>query len=213
MKRTWTSRFFGNAVLAGLLCASGAGLALGQFRPFTQNRDTIKIDTAGFPADVQRDYQVFRGKCNQCHGLDTSLKPSFSSAQWTFEVKKMQAMASSHFNDEQAKAILNFLNYDETHRKSLNKPAAGAAPPGTVSAGRQFYDAQGCEACHAIGGKGGSGGPDLTGVGNRSDRNRLTQLIEDLRSGKSDKMPPLPRDTTDDQVRSLVDYLLTLKGN
>jgi mono/diheme cytochrome c family protein len=175
--------------------------------------DNIKIDTSILPADIQKDYQVFRVKCNECHGLDTSLKPSMSSAQWTFEVKKMQAMASSHFNDAQAKAILNFLNYDETHRKSLNKTAAGAAATGSVPPGRQFYDAQGCEACHSIGGKGGSGGPDLTGVGTRLSRDQLMQLMQSLKSGKNDKMPPLPADTTDEQIKNLVDYLTTLRGS
>jgi hypothetical protein len=47
-------------------------------------------------------------------------------ALWTFGVKKMQAMACSPFNDAQARAILDFLNYDETRRKSLNQPAVGA---------------------------------------------------------------------------------------
>jgi mono/diheme cytochrome c family protein len=206
-------RLLSTLTLAGFLSAFGTASAYGQYRVFTQNRDNIKIDASGLPTDVQKDYQVFRDKCNQCHGLDTSLKPSMSSAQWSFEVKRMQNMPSSHFNDMEAKAIVNFLNYDEAHRKSVAKASPQAAAVGPTSAGRQFYDAQGCEACHAIAGKGGSGGPDLTNVGSRLDRNRLTQLLEDLRSGKSDKMPPLPAETTDQQIKSLVDYLTTLKGS
>ncbi len=213
MKTSTLSRMVYSSALAGLICAFGAGLAFGQFQPFTQNRDKIKIDSAGFPADIQKGYELFREKCNACHGLDASLKPSMSSAQWTFEVKKMQAMASSRFNDAQANSILDFLNYDETHRKSLNKPAAGTSPSGTVSPGRQFYDAQGCETCHAVGGRGGSGGPDLTDVGSRLDRTRLTQIIQELRGRKGDKMPPLPVETTDEQIKSLVDYLLSLRGH
>jgi len=207
------SRGLSRFTLAGLLVAFGTASAYGQYRVFTQNRDNIKIDASGLPTDVQKDYQVFRDKCNQCHGLDTSLKPSMSSAQWNFEVKRMQNMASSHFNDAEAKAILSFLNYDEAHRKALNKPAAATAPSGIVSTGQQFYDAQGCEGCHAIAGKGASGGPDLTDVGNRLGRIRLMQLIQDLRSGKNDKMPPLPAETTDEQIKSLVDYLMSLKGS
>lgn len=209
MKESYLLRLLYTLSLAGLVWIAAPEPAQGQF---TQNRDRIKIDAAGFPADIQKGYALFRDKCGACHGLDTSLKPSMSPTRWTFEVKKMQAMASSQFGDAQAKAILDFLNYDETHRKSLNKPAAQAAVSGTVSAGRQFYDAQGCETCHAIGGKGGSGGPELTDVGSKLARNRLMQVIQDLRSGKSDKMPPLPPDTTDEQIRSLVDYLMTLKG-
>lgn len=213
MKRSYLSRLVYNSTLAGLICAYGAGLAFGQFQPFTQNRDKIKIHASGFPADIQKGYQLFRDKCNACHGLDTSLKPSMPAAQWTFVVKKMQAMASSRFNDTEAKAILDFLNYDETHRKSLNKPAAGAAAAGLVSSGRQFYDSQGCEACHSIGGKGGSGGPDLTGVGTRLSRDQLMQLMQSLKSGKNDKMPSLPAETTEEQIKNLVDYLTTLRGS
>jgi len=38
-------------------------------------------------------------------------------------------------------------------------------------------------------------------------------LIQSLKSGTNDKMPPLPPETTDEQVKSLVDYLMTLKGS
>jgi len=41
-------------------------------------------------------------------------------------VKRMQAMASSQFNDEEAKAILDFLNYDESHRKARLKSTASS---------------------------------------------------------------------------------------
>lgn len=213
MRKTHFVQLAYNACLTGVLLLAAASGAHGQFRPFTQNRDTIKIDPSGFPVDIKKGYDVFRVKCNECHGLDTSLKPSLSAAQWTFEVKRMQAMASSHFNDAEAKAILDFLNYDETHRKALNKPTTQAAPQGTASAGRQFYDAQGCETCHAIGGKGGTSGPSLSDVGKRLSPEKLTEVIQGLRADNpKSAMPPLPSSTTDQQVKDLIDFLLTLKG-
>jgi mono/diheme cytochrome c family protein len=213
MKKSYLLRLLYTSSLAGFVCLSGAGLAFGQFQTFTQNRDRIKIDTAGFPAEIQKDYGVFRDKCGGCHGLDTSLKPSLTPALWTFEVKKMQAMASSQFNSAQAKAILDFLNYDELHRKSLNKPTAQAAPSGTAVAGRQFYEAQGCDTCHAIGGKGGNAGPSLSDVGTRLSRDQISQILQTLREGKSTSMPPLPAGATDRQIKELLDYLMTLKGS
>lgn len=202
--RTLTGLFF-----AAIVCLIGTGTVQGQF---TQNRDTIRIDASGFPPDIQKGYRLFRVKCNECHGLDTSLKPSFSPTVWAAEVKRMQAMASSQFNDAQAKAILDFLNYDEAHRKSLNKPPTQALPAGTVAAGRQFYDAQGCDTCHAIGGKGGTAGPSLSDVGKRLSKDQLTEVIQGIRTGKS-SMPPLPPETTDQQVKDLIDFLETLKGD
>src|SRR5215471_13093608 len=103
--------------LLGLLMAALVGLSstrLAQAQ-FTQNRERIQIDPSGFPSDIHRDYKKFAVKCGECHTLDTSLKPSFSAAQWSAIVKEMQAMARAHFNDKEAQNILDFINYDETH--------------------------------------------------------------------------------------------------
>ncbi len=213
MKNSYLMRLLYTLSVTGFVCLSGAGLAFGQFQPFTQNRDRIKIDTAGFPANIQKDYGIFRNKCGACHGLDTSLKPSLTPALWAFEVKKMQAMASSQFNNEQAKAILDFLNYDELHRKSLNKPVAQPVASGSTTPGREFYEGQGCDTCHAIGGKGGNAGPSLSDVGKRLSREQISQILQTLREGKSSSMPPLPAGATDRQIKELLDYLTTLTGN
>jgi mono/diheme cytochrome c family protein len=125
----------------------------------------------------------------------------------------MQAMASAQFNDKQASAIIAFLSYDELHRKAPNKPAAAASGSSAASPGRQFYEAQNCDTCHSIAGQGGSAGPALTDVGNRLSRDKLFQLIQDMRSDKNDKMPPLPTGTTDEQIKNVVEYLSSLKGN
>ena len=209
MKNSNLLRLLGSLSLAGLAWSVATRPAHGQF---TQNRDTIKVDPTGYPADIQKDYRLFRAKCNECHGLDKSLKLSLAPAQWTSEVKRMQAMASSQFNDKQAAAIIAFLNYYETHRKASDKPVASASTSSASSAGRQFYEAQNCDTCHKIAGKGGEVGPDLTDVGSRLSRDRLVQLIQSLKSGQNDKMPPLPPDTTDQQIRDLVDFLATLRG-
>ncbi len=197
-------------LLAAVVWLAATGTVQGQF---TQNRDTIKIDSAGFPADIQKGYRLFRTKCNECHGLDTSLKPSMAPPQWTKEVKRMQAMASAQFNDSQAKAILDFLNYDESHRKAQLKSTASSAAPDSASPGRQFYAAQSCDTCHSVAGKGGSVGPSLTDVGARLSRDQLLKVIYGMKAGDpKSAMPPLAPDTTDQQIKELVDFLTTLKG-
>ncbi|SRR6266487_759568 len=202
-------------LLSGLFFSAVAwfvsiGTVQGQF---TQNRDTIKIDFAGFPADIQKGYRLFRTKCNECHGLDTSLKPSMAPTQWAKEVKRMQAMASSQFNDAQAKAILDFLNYDEAHRKVQLKSTASSGAPDSTSPGRRFYEAQSCDTCHSITGKGGSVGPSLTDVGARLSRDQLFKVIHGMKADDpKSAMPPLPPDTTEQQINDLVDFLTTLKG-
>jgi mono/diheme cytochrome c family protein len=195
-------------LMVALLCLIGAGLAHAQF---TQNREKIHVDASGFPPEIQKDYKAFRAKCSECHTLDTGLKPSFLSAQWTAVVKQMQAMPSSHFNDKEAQSILDFLNYDESHRKAQAKsqasPAASAST--SVSFGQQVYFAQRCDTCHSIAGKGGDMGPALNSVGAKLSRDQLTQLV---RNGKPNTaMPALPPGTTDQQINALIDFLVGLK--
>jgi cytochrome c-type protein NapC len=188
---------------------AGMGTVQGQFK---QNKDTIKIDPSGFPADIQKGYRLFSTKCSECHGLDTSLKPTMSASQWTAEVKRMQGMPSSQFNDAQAKAIVDFLNYYGAHRKPPDKQDDQSAGSASGSAGSQFYDTQGCATCHAISGTGGTSGPSLSDVGKRLSKDQLTEKIQEIRTGKS-SMPPLPADTTDEQVKELVDFLASLGNN
>ncbi len=208
MKKKYVLRTLWSVVLLGVLWSTSVHNAYGQF---TQNkRDTIKVDPAGFPVDVHQGYRLFKGKCSECHGLDVSLKPSLSPSQWSLEVKRMQGMASSQFNDQQAGAILRFLNYDETHRKLALKSAVTVPPSNSVEAGNQFYLAQGCDACHSIEGKGGSVG-SLDGVGTKLSRQQLVERVKVQPAGSV--MPALPPDTSDAQIEHLVDFLLTLKGH
>ncbi len=210
MKKQQIVRVFSGLFLMGIVWLASMGTVQGQF---TQNRDKITIDSSGFPADIQKGYRLFRTKCNECHGLDTSLKPSMAPAPWTSEVKRMQAMASAQFNDSQAKAILDFLNYDESHRKAQLKSTASSAAPDSASPGRQFYAAQSCDTCHSIAGKGGSVGRSLTDVGSRLSRDQLSKVIYGMKGGDpKSAMPPLPPDTTEQQIKDLVDFLAALKG-
>lgn len=201
---------------ARALLVTGLSIAGFAFMPgtahaqFTQHHDTIQVDASGFPADVQNGYRLFKAKCGECHGLDLSLKTNFPPDRWTAEVKRMQAMPSSRFNDREAKAIVDFLNYDEAHRKPpITAPASGSESD-AVSAGRAFYYAQSCDACHTIAGKGGEAGPPLDDIGKRLSRDQITRRMQDRRAGAA--MPPLASDTTDQQINQLVAFLLTLQG-
>jgi mono/diheme cytochrome c family protein len=190
--------------MVALLCVTGVRSASAQF---TQNRERIKIDTSSLPPDIHKSYNTFKAKCGECHTLDTSLKPNLSSAQWTVVVKQMQAMASSHLNDEEVQRVLDFLNYDESHRKAALKSQASSAP-GSITAGQAFYSAQGCDTCHSIAGKGGNMGPALNGVGAKLSRAQIAQIVKDGKANTT--MPTLPSGTTDQQLNELVDFLAGL---
>jgi mono/diheme cytochrome c family protein len=131
--------------VAAMFWITGADVTLGQF---AQNkRETIVIDSKSLPKDIDKGYRLFKGKCSECHGLDVSLKMRMVPSQWDSEVKRMQSMASSQFNDDQAAAILKFLSYDELHRKSELGPVAVNPSSDSAAAGRELYDAQSCAAC------------------------------------------------------------------
>jgi hypothetical protein len=87
----YKTRGFASLAMAGLLWINGAGIAHAQF---TQNKDKIKIDLSTYPPEMRKAYGAFSVRCGECHGLDTSLKPSFSPAQWTIEVKRMHVRLS-----------------------------------------------------------------------------------------------------------------------
>jgi len=198
------------SLFSGLVFSAVFGFLASATPQFKTAGGTERINVSSYPKDVQKDYKTFVDKCSECHGLTSSLKQSFSAAAWTEEVHRTQSMASSHVSDKEAKAILVFLNYDETHRKSRAKLPASEVPSKSIEAGQKFYYAQSCDACHTIGGQGGQGGPPLDDVAERRSRDQLLQRMLERRAGTM--MPPLPTDTTDQQINDLVDFLLTLKG-
>src|SRR5260370_778660 len=115
-------------------------------------------------------------------------------------------------NNEPRKQNAGIQKKPETQTDQGSKPAAEATPSGTVAAaGRQFYDTQGCAKCHAIGGKGGTSAPPLSDVGKRLSKGQLTEVIQKMWAGKS-FMPPLPGETTEQQVKDLIDFLVTLNN-
>jgi mono/diheme cytochrome c family protein len=191
--------------MVGLLCLAGARPGSAQF---TQNRETVRVDLSGYPPEIKKSYGVFAVKCGQCHTLDKSLIPSLPSAQWTTVVRGMQAMASSHIADKDAQRILEFLNYDETHRKAPLKSQSGATA-GSAAAGPQLFASLGCDTCHSIAGKGGDVGPALNGVGAKLSRDQLADVVKNGKPNTA--MPTIPPGTSDEQIKQLVDYLSSLK--
>ena len=56
-------------------------------------------------------------------------------------------------------------------------------------------------------------GPSLTDVGTRLSKDQLLKVIHGMKTGDpKSAMPPLPPDTTDQQINDLVDFLMTVKG-
>jgi cytochrome c2 len=90
--------------------------------------------------------------------------------------------------------------------------AVGALPARGNAGAPESYDKK-CKLCHSIAGEGGKqadkGGP-LDGVGAKRDAAWLEAYFRDPKSKIPDaKMPKLKY--TDDEMKELVDYMLSLK--
>ena len=111
-------------------------------------------------------------------------------------------------------------------RNSSDSNSVGAEPEGLktsvsqasyssiIQAGRQVYDQHGCSACHMINGQGGKIGPDLSDEANKG--HSTDWIIAQIRNPKSHDtksiMPPFTS-LTQEEIRSLAGYLLSLHSN
>lgn len=99
------------------------------------------------------------------------------------------------------------------HAAALLLLAAGSAvAQDSVEKGAKVFRQAGCIACHKVSGQGGPSGPDLTRVGAvRTEQAWLRRFLKDPATVvPGSRMPPFD-DLTEDEVRSLTAYLLSLK--
>ena len=199
-----------NVLWRVLLTASLSALLAGATSAVAQvgtHEDNVKLDVGSYPVDIQHGYKLFASKCSECHSLTPSLKQSRSAEGWAQEVRRMQAMASSHINDREAHLITNFLVYVDVHRSAAAGDTAGGGAGGSPEqAGKQTFDSYGCSSCHSVGGAGNTSAP-LDGIGSKETADALKKLITSPPSESS--MPAM--DVPAKDLNNLVAYLLSLK--
>jgi len=87
-------------------------------------------------------------------------------------------------------------------------PSAQAS--GDPAPGEKIYSAKRCGACHVIQGKGGKLGPPLSDIASKRDAQWLKAFLKDPKTlNPETKMSPFKG--TDDELETLIAYLLTLK--
>ena len=85
--------------------------------------------------------------------------------------------------------------------------ARAAADP---ASGEKIYTAKRCAACHVIQGKGGKLGPPLSDIASKRDAQWLKTFLKNPKAiNPESKMSPFKG--TDEELESLIAYLLTLK--
>ena len=85
-----------------------------------QDKGPDKLNVSAYPKDIQKDYKIFREKCEQCHTLARPLNTSMSRDAWERYVKRMMHKPNSGISPEQGKKIFEFLVYDQENRKDKN---------------------------------------------------------------------------------------------
>ncbi len=103
--------------MAGLLFVAGfLGTAYAQYGgAYTGNQKDKPIDVSSYPANVQKDYKVFKYSCSECHTLDRALRTTQTPDTAKHWVHVMQANPAADFNDRQAKQIIEFIDYYQSH--------------------------------------------------------------------------------------------------
>ena len=88
-----------------------------------QDKGPDKIDVSGYPAEMQKAYKLFAGKCSKCHTIARPINTMMTRPEWERYVKRMMHKPNSGISDKQGKEIFDFLVYDQVNRKDKN-PAA-----------------------------------------------------------------------------------------
>jgi cytochrome c5 len=86
--------------------------------PYLQNERASKPVPNGLPAELDLGHKLYVSKCAACHSLSRSMKKSdLSAEEWSDIVDRMRNRAASHMNDAQAKAIVDYLVWDDQQRQ------------------------------------------------------------------------------------------------
>lgn len=131
-------------------------------------------------------------------------------------VNPKAAMPNLGLTSQEADDLIVFLTWiskidtNDWPPKPILAAAAGSGKGQTR--GQQIYQSEGCSNCHNINGIGGTSGPELTRVGkNGKDVAWHVKHLKDPRSlVPNSAMPPYAA-LSDDDLKSLAAYLVTLK--
>ncbi len=132
-------------------------------------------------------------------------------------VNPKAAMPKLGINSQEADELVAFLTWIskiDTNGWPPKPILAAAAGVGgqPQSRGQQIYQSQGCSNCHNINGIGGTSGPSLTNVGrNGKDVEWHVKHLRNPRSVVPNSAMPPYASMTDDDLKSLAAYLVTLK--
>ncbi|MCX8117228.1 MAG: cytochrome c [Desulfobacterota bacterium] len=108
-------------------------------------------------------------------------------------------------------ALLEWTSQVDTNKWPPKPVLAAAVARVESTPGQLIYQKQNCAACHMIAGIGGTAGPDLTRVGPKWKAEPLTQYLKNPASVKAGSAMPSFAHLSEQELKELTDYLLTLQ--
>ena len=88
-----------------------------------QDRGPDEIDVRAYPRGAQAGYKLFLAKCSRCHTIARAINTTMPCEDWARDVNRMANKPNSGISDGQGKQIIEFLIYDQTHRKDKDPKA------------------------------------------------------------------------------------------
>jgi nitric oxide reductase subunit C len=171
-----------------------------------------------------------RYKCDVCHrfnGFGSALAPDLSYSgsraqrEWVISFLKnpqtirptlIFRMPQFNMTDSEADTIADYLEMVmQSPLMNAGEETPQSYEPQTITLGKQLYEVKyECQSCHIIGSKGGYIGPSLNDAGNWLNRDWIEAWLKNPQALVPEAIEPR-RDFTNDEIRALTAYLLSLK--
>ncbi|HVS86873.1 MAG TPA: c-type cytochrome [Candidatus Acidoferrum sp.] len=215
-----------DAVTTALLSMKGAP-PTSALQNLVVPRKEVGFHPTGSFAEVYERYKCYT--CHKFNGYGGDLAPdltyegSRAQRQWLVEFLKnpqtlrptlILRMPQFNMSDKDAATLADYMTM------VLQHPAANPASvdakqftPSMVALGKQLYEVKyQCQSCHTIGGTGGYVGPNLNNAGNWLTSAWIEAWLRNPQALVPDTIEPR-RDFTEEEVRALTAYLMTLHQN
>jgi nitric oxide reductase subunit C len=215
-----------DAVTTALLAMQGTPATSGLQRLVVARQENAFQPTGEF-GEVYERYKCYA--CHKFNGYGGDLAPDLSyegsraGRQWLVNFLKspqtlrptlVLRMPQFNMSEKEANILADYIGM------VLQKPGVNPAKvepkqftPAMAALGKQLYEVKyQCQACHTIGGSGGYVGPNLNNAGNWLTPAWVEAWLRNPQALVADTIEPR-RNFTDDEIRGLTAYLMTLKQN
>ena len=213
-----------DAVTTALLSMKGAP-ATSALQNLVVPRREASFQPTGSFGEVYERYKCYT--CHKFNGYGGDLAPDLSyegsraQRQWLVDFLKnpqtlrptlVLRMPQFNMSDKEAQTLAEYITL------ALQHPDANPAnletkqlTPAMAALGKQLYEVKyECQSCHTIGGSGGYVGPNLSNAGGWLTPAWIQAWLKNPQALVPGTIEPR-RDFTDDEVKALTAYLLTLR--